>query len=139
MIVVVIAGGSGTRLWPLSTPRYPKHLLKVNGQTKSLLQTTYDRAKNISQNIYVVSEVSHAHHVKGQLPKLSKEAFIIEPSRRGTANCIVAAIAYIDKLKIDKNEPIAFMAADHYIRDIEGFTHTFTKAGNVSKKEGRIV
>src|SRR5690606_30477955 len=86
MIVVIIAGGSGTRLWPLSTPKYPKHLLRVNGDERSLLQNTYDRSKRISDNIYVVTEAGHAHHIKEQLPELSDDNFIIEPARRGTAS-----------------------------------------------------
>jgi len=137
MIVVIIAGGSGTRLWPISTPDYPKHLLSLTG-TKSLLSYTYDRAKTISRNVYVVTDASHAEHVKEQLTELSSEAFIIEPGRRGTASCIVAALDRISR-KHDADEPIAFMAADHYIRDTVGFTHSFKIAGEASAKAGRIV
>lgn len=137
MIVVIIAGGSGTRLWPLSTPSYPKHLLKVNGDSKSLLQNTYDRAKRISDSIYVLTETSHAGYVKEQLPDLADEAFIIEPARRGTANCIVAGLDSIAK-KHNHDEPIAFLAADHYIRDVAGFEHSFRVAGEVSKSQSRI-
>src|SRR5947209_17992178 len=97
MIVVIIAGGSGTRLWPLSTPDYPKHLLKVNGDCKSLLQNTFDRASKLTDKIYVVTEAGHIEHVKSQLPELSEEHFITEPARRGTANCIIAALDYIGK------------------------------------------
>ncbi len=64
MIVLIIAGGSGTRLWPLSIPDYPKHLLKINNDKYSLLQNTYLRSKEISNKIYVVSEVSHINYVK---------------------------------------------------------------------------
>ena len=77
MIVIIIAGGAGTRLWPLSTPGYPKHLLKINGDSSSLLQQTFSRAKNLSTKIYVVSEASHIGHVKKQLPSLMSENFII--------------------------------------------------------------
>ncbi|MDB5168827.1 MAG: mannose-phosphate guanylyltransferase [Candidatus Saccharibacteria bacterium] len=138
MIVVIIAGGSGTRLWPLSTPDYPKHLLKINGDERSLLQNTYDRAKRIGTKVFVLTEASHAHHVKDQLPELDDTAFIIEPARRNTANCIVAGLEYIAGC-CDNDEPIAFMAADHYIRDVAGFEHSFEVAGNISKEEGKIV
>ena len=137
MITVIIAGGSGTRLWPLSTPDYPKHLLALTGR-RSLVNYTYDRAKTISKDIYVVTDASHAKHVKEQLPDLPADAFIIEPGRRGTANCILAALARVAE-KHDKDEPIAFMAADHYVRDTAGFTHSFKLAGKASKKSGRIV
>lgn len=138
MISVIIAGGSGTRLWPLSTPEYPKHLLKVNGQNRSLLQNTYDRIKTFSSQVFVITEQGHAHLVKEQLPKVPEDNFIIEPARRGTASCIVGGLAYMAN-KVDKNEPIAFVSADHYIRDVKGFEHSFKTAEGVSLKEGRIV
>lgn len=138
MIVVIIAGGSGSRLWPLSTPDYPKHLLKINGDSRSLVQQTYDRAKSLTDKIYVVSDSSHIEHVKDQLSELPDDAFIVEPARRGTANCIVAALAHVSK-NHDNDEPIASIHADHYIRDIEGFKHSFKVATEVSKQEGKIV
>jgi mannose-1-phosphate guanylyltransferase len=138
MIVVIIAGGSGTRLWPLSTPSYPKHLLKIDGNKRSLLQQTYDRAKRLTDKVYVVSEESHIEHVKGQLPELSEESFIVESERRGTANCIVASLACISG-RHDKDEPIGFMHADHYIRDKAGFSYSFRLAERVSSRESRIV
>lgn len=138
MIIVIVAGGSGTRLWPLSTPDYPKHLLKLNGDPYSLLQHTYERAKQITDQIYVVSESGHISHVKKQLPELSEDHFIIEPARRGTASCIVAALAYIAS-RHDLDEPIASIHADHYIRDTAGFTHCFQVADEVCRSEKRIV
>jgi mannose-1-phosphate guanylyltransferase len=138
MIIVIIAGGSGTRLWPLSTPEYPKHLLKINGDELSLLQHAYDRAKKLTDKIYVVSESSHIEHVKAQLTDLAASAFIVEPGRRGTANCIAAALAHIAQAHTD-DEPVAFMHADHYIRDVAGFTHSFQVAEQVAAQEKRIV
>ena len=138
MIVVIIAGGSGTRLWPLSTPEYPKHLLTINGEDKSLVQKTYDRAKKIASDVYVLTDSSHAHHVKDQLPGLRENNFIIEPARRGTASCIVAALVHLSE-RIDNDEPIAFLAADHYIRDIEGFANSFKIAGEASKRDSKMV
>ncbi len=138
MIIVIIAGGSGTRLWPLSTPDYPKHLLKLNGDDLTLLQHTYERAKLLTDKIYVVSEASHIDHVKEQLPELSKDSFICEPARRGTANCIIAAIQYIST-KHDNDEPIASIHADHYIRDTAGFVYSFKTAQETSIKTKRLV
>ncbi len=138
MISVIVAGGSGTRLWPLSTPDYPKHLLKINGQHKSLLQNTYERVKDISSVVYVITDKGHAHHIKEQLPELGDEKFIIEPARRGTANCILAGLQKIAKHH-DQDESVAFLPADHYIRDVAGFAYTFARAESVSQKDGRIV
>jgi mannose-1-phosphate guanylyltransferase/mannose-6-phosphate isomerase len=137
MISVIIAGGSGTRLWPLSTPDYPKHLLQVNGDNRTLVQNAYDRVADISSKVFIIPDASHAHHVKEQLPELSDDCFIVEPARRGTASCVLAALVKI--AKINPDEPIAFVAADHYIRDVEGFKRSFKVAQALSKKEGLIV
>jgi mannose-1-phosphate guanylyltransferase/mannose-6-phosphate isomerase len=138
MITVIIAGGSGTRLWPLSTPDYPKHLLRVNGHDDSLVQATYHRVKSFSSKVFVITEAGHAHHVRQQLPELEDDHFIIEPARRGTANCIVAGLVQIHEL-IDADEPIAFVAADHYVRDQDGYRHSFEIAELVSKRDKKIV
>ena len=122
----------------MSTPEYPKHLLKINGDERSLLQSTYDRAAKISKTVYVLTEASHSDHVREQLPELGEDNFVIEPARRGTANCIVAALKHLTD-KHDANEPIAFLAADHYVRDTDGFVHSFKVASGASAKEGRIV
>jgi len=136
MVVVIIAGGSGTRLWPLSTPDFPKQILKLTND-KSMIQNTYDRAKRLGSEIYIVPDVSHAHHVRAQLPELDDEHVVVEPGRRGTANCIVAALAHIAK-RHDHDEPIAFIHADHHIRDIEGFSQSFETAAAASKRQNAI-
>ncbi|MGH7234320.1 MAG: mannose-1-phosphate guanylyltransferase, partial [Candidatus Saccharimonadales bacterium] len=138
MIVVIIAGGSGTRLWPLSTTNHPKHLMSIGESNRSILQYTYERAKKLTNKIYIVSEASHINHVRYQLQELPEKAFIVEPERRGTANCIISALAYIGEHH-DRDEPIASIHADHYIRDYSGFFHTFNIAAQTTYKEKRIV
>lgn len=138
MILVIIAGGSGTRLWPLSTPDYPKHLLKINSDSNSILQNTYARARAIADKIYVVSESGHINHVRDQLSDLDPDHFIVEPARRGTANCIVAALVKLG-YKEDHNEPVAFIHADHFIRDIKGFEYSFRTAEDITKEQNKIV
>ena len=132
MIVVIIAGGSGTRLWPLSTPDYPKHLLKLTNK-HSLLQNTLMRVESLASidNIFVVSESSHIHHVREQLPKLNKHNILVEPGRRGTASCVLLALSEIKKRKM-ADESILFLWADHLIRDTDGFTATVLRAGENS-------
>lgn len=136
MITVIIAGGSGTRLWPLSTPEYPKHLLKLIGE-RTLLQSAYDRAKRLGDIIYVVTEASHSDHVRSQLPDLPDEAFLIEPGRRGTAHCIVFALDVIAR-RHGTEEPVAFIHADHYVRDIDGFARSFAVAAKTSVVNNEI-
>jgi len=138
MIILIIAGGSGTRLWPLSTPDFPKHLLSVNGDNLSLLQNTYKRAKLLSDKIYIVTEASHVHHVKDQLKDIPEERVICEPGRRGTANCIVAALEVISRYENPK-EPIASIHSDHYIRDLEGFKNTFIQTAKISTEKNSLV
>jgi len=136
MITIIIAGGSGTRLWPLSTPKYPKHLLKLTGE-RTLLQTAYDRASKLGDTIYIVTESSHSDLVRQQLPELPDSAFLIEPGRRGTAHCIVFALDVVAR-NHDLDEPIAFVHSDHHVRDIGGFARSFTTAAKTSQKNNQI-
>jgi len=136
MIAVIIAGGSGTRLWPLSTNEYPKQLLKLTGD-KSLVQNTYERAKKIAKDVYIVPDISHANFIKDQLPELGEDHFVVEPGRRGTANCILAALCHVSK-KHSKDEPVAFLSADHHIRDVDGFAHSFKIAAEASIENNAI-
>ena len=108
MIVVIIAGGAGTRLWPLSTRDYPKHLLKLTND-KSMLQNTFSRVSKVTalDKIFVITEASHVEHVYEQLPEVKKENFLIEPGRRGTAGCVVYALSELKKRGLP-DEPILF-------------------------------
>lgn len=137
MIAVIIAGGSGTRLWPLSTPDYPKHLLKFDGSARSLLQHTYDRVADF-RTVYVVSEAGHAEHVRQQLPEVPAANFLIEPARRGTGNCVLLALDHLRRQGVDPDETVAFVHADHYVRDVFGFRHSFHVAGQVSAAADRL-
>lgn len=139
MISVIIAGGAGTRLWPLSTPNYPKHLLVVDESDESLLQKTYNRALSVSSDVYVMTESSHASHVKDQLNSIDSKKILIEPGRRGTANCTAAVLAHLTDAGHDVNEPICILWADHYIRDLRGFARSLQLAEGVSKRQKRVV
>lgn len=138
MIVVIIAGGAGTRLWPLSTSEYPKHLLKVNGDDQSILQKTFARARLLTDQIYVVTEQSHIDEVKSQLTDLSEGNLLVEPARRGTANCILASMVKLSR-NHGPDETIAFIHADHFIRDTKGFVHSFNVASDASSEQNKIV
>lgn len=136
MITVIIAGGSGTRLWPLSTSHSPKQLLALTNE-RSMVQQAYDRAAVLGSTVYVVTEASHSEALRAQIPELVDASFLIEPGRRGTANCILFALDYIARHH-DKDEPIAFIHADHHIRDIKGFTRSFEVAAKVSQANNEI-
>lgn len=140
MIVVIIAGGSGTRLWPLSTPTYPKHLLKLTNQN-SLLQNTYQRVSKLAEadHIFVVSEASHVDHVIGQLDgKVPKDNILAEPARRGTASCFLLALNEVKRRGLD-DQAIFFLWADHVIRDTRGFVGTANQAADLAEKFQKMV
>lgn len=136
MITVIIAGGSGTRLWPLSTGDYPKHLLKLTGE-RTLLQTAYDRAKKVGETVYIVTEASHAHHVREQLSDLDDANILVEPGRRGTGNCIALALDVIRR-RHDNDEPVAFVHSDHHIRDTSGYVSSLQAAAASSTESNKI-
>lgn len=136
MITVIIAGGSGTRLWPLSTSHKPKQLLALTTE-RTMVQQAYDRSQQLGDTVYVVTEASHASELRGQLPELSDRAFLIEPGRRGTAHCIVFALDYIARHH-DKDEPVAFIHSDHNVRDVAGFRRSFKTAARISAERGEI-
>lgn len=136
MITVIIAGGSGTRLWPLSTSDFPKHLLKLTGE-RTMLQQAYDRAVRLGNTVYVVTETGHAAHVRDQLPDTAIDAFLIEPGRRGTAHCIIYALDVISR-RHGTGEPVAFIHSDHYVRDTDGFVDSFNLAAKISQTRNEI-
>lgn len=137
MITVIIAGGSGTRLWPLSTSENPKQLLALTGE-RTMVQQAYDRALKLGGDVYVITEASHANSLRKQIPELTDDRFLIEPGRRGTAHCIVFALDYIARHH-DHDEPVAFIHSDHNVRDLNGFARSFNTAARVSAANGEIV
>lgn len=102
-----------------------------------MVQNTYARVEGMSEAVYVVPDISHADALKAQLPQLGEDNFVVEPGRRGTASCIIAALAHVVK-RHGMDTPIAFVHADHHIRDVEGFQESFKVAANYAIKENRI-
>jgi mannose-1-phosphate guanylyltransferase len=137
MITVIFCGGSGTRLWPLSTHHNPKQLINLIGDRSPLL-TTYDRANKISDTVYLLPETRLIDSIHQQLPELTDDKIIVEPGMRGTASCLVAALDTISRLH-DNNEPIAFLSVDHHIRDVQGFANSFDIAAEASIANKRVV
>jgi mannose-1-phosphate guanylyltransferase len=137
VIVVIIAGGSGTRLWPLSTHNFPKHLLKLMGD-KSLLQNTCERVKPLSDNIFVITEKSHSRHVYQQLRELPRRNILVEPARRGTASCFILALSEIKKRRLE-NQAILFLWADHLIEDKKKFAAACKHAVRLAETKNQLV
>ena len=119
--LVIMAGGVGSRLWPLSTENVPKQFVDVLGCGKSLLQLTVDRFAGICpvENVWVVTSEKYASMVEEQLPMLPAGNILKEPCRRSTAPCIAYAA-----WKIKKRDPSANMVvtpSDHFVADVQEF------------------
>lgn len=102
MYVAILAGGSGTRLWPLSRSKRPKQLLPLVTD-RSLIQETVDRIGPLAtpDRIFIVTERSHSDGVRVQLPEIPERNFVIEPTRRGTAPALALAALIIQHVAPD--------------------------------------
>ncbi|WP_067496357.1 mannose-1-phosphate guanylyltransferase [Actinoplanes sp. TFC3] len=128
LYAVIPAGGSGTRLWPLSRAGHPKFLHPLTGTDASLLQATADRLLPMTRadRIFVVTGVAHAAAVSRQLVAVPEENILVEPSPRDSCAAIALAAAVIAR-----REPDAIMgsfAADHLIADGERFINVIEQA-----------
>lgn len=137
MIIVIIAGGSGTRLWPLSTHEKPKQLINLVNDI-SPLREAYTRASVLADEIYIVPETRLIDQIKDQFPEIDDDHIIVEPGLRGTASCYVLALDTITR-RHSVDEPIAFIWADHHVRDIEGFEDSFRVASEAAINYDRLV
>lgn len=116
-----MAGGIGSRFWPMSTPECPKQFIDVLGCGRTLLQLTADRFKNICppENIWVVTSAAYSAIVKEQLPEIPENHILKEPCRRNTAPCI----AYVSwRIKAQNpNANIVVTPSDHIVMDVAEF------------------
>lgn len=137
--VAIMAGGIGSRFWPMSRTSYPKQFLDILNTGKSLIQWTYERFAAFMpvENIYVVTSEEYADIVAEQLPQLPKENILAEPSRKNTAPC-VAYVSY----KIQQRDPLANLIvapADHLILDTKGFMKVCLEALSFVGKHSALI
>lgn len=126
--VAIMAGGIGSRFWPMSRTNYPKQFLDILGTGKTLIQQTFERYNQLvpAENIFIVTSQEYVDLVKKQLPELPVENILAEPSRKNTAPCI----AYI-AFKLYQRDPEALMMAapaDNLILDTSAFIETAKNA-----------
>ena len=119
--VVIMAGGIGSRFWPMSTEEKPKQFIDVLGVGRSLLQLTYDRFGSITrpENVWVVTNERYVDIVKEQLPEIPVGNILSEPFRRNTAPCI----AYVS-WRVKEADPTANMVvtpSDHIVANVAEF------------------
>ncbi len=136
---VIMAGGSGTRFWPLSRAATPKQLLRLAGQ-RSMIQTTVDRLGDLvsAERTMIVTNRRQAAAIAEQLPSLASDAIVGEPCKRDTAPCIGLAANHV--LRDDPDAIMAVMPADHVIRPDDVFQQAIRQATTlVEASPGRIV
>lgn len=139
MYGLILAGGSGSRLWPLSRELYPKQLLNIQN-SESLLQSTFLRLKDVipSDNIISMTGVKHVSNVRYQLSSLCENPLVLsEPISKNTAPAIVLGAKFI--AETSKSDPVILVVpSDHSIKDVKLFSQT-VKEGEVLAEQGYIV
>ncbi len=134
-----MAGGIGSRFWPMSTTKYPKQFHDVLGIGRTLIQQTFDRFERICppENIFVVTNKDYKDQVLEQLPALTPNQVLCEPSRRNTAPCVAYA-AYKIK-QINPNANLVVAPADHLILKQEEFVKIINIAITQAEQDGSLV
>lgn len=124
---LIMAGGSGERFWPLSTPERPKQLLKLISD-KTMIRETVDRILPLipSEQIYIGTNIHQASSISDELPMIPKENIIIEPAFKDTAAAIGYGASYINNTY--KNACLVVLASDHLISDVEMFRRNISIA-----------
>ncbi len=125
---ILMAGGVGSRFWPVSTQEFPKQFHDMLGTGETLIQKTFSRLANSipKENIFILTNERYNDLVLQQLPEVAQRQVVLEPAMRNTAPCILYA-----SLKIQKENPNAVMIvapSDHWIEDEEAFTDNVQQA-----------
>jgi mannose-1-phosphate guanylyltransferase len=134
-----MAGGVGTRFWPMSTTAHPKQFLDILGTGRTLIQQTFDRFKTICppENIFVVTSDSYGKLVSEQLPLIPKQNILTEPSRKNTAPCIAYASYKIHQL--NPNALTVVAPSDHLISKEDVFIKAIKSCFIKAKAEDCLV
>ncbi len=132
---VIMAGGGGTRLWPLSRRNRPKQMLPLLEEHRTLFQTTVQRLKGLLPNdrIFVVTVAEQVDTLRAQSPEIPSENFIVEPMPRGTAS--VVGLAAVILQERDPEAVMIVLPADHYIRNRDLFHILLRVAVDVAERD----
>lgn len=137
--IIIMAGGVGSRFWPMSSPDYPKQFIDVMGVGRSLIQLTVDRLKPICpvENMWVVTNEKYISIVKEQIPDMPADNILSEPEARNTAPCIAYAC-----WKIQKKHPDAIIVvtpSDALVINISEYQRVLSKALSYTSDNNAIV
>ena len=132
---IIMAGGIGSRFWPLSKDNYPKQFLDILGTGKSFIRSTYERFSPVipDENFLVVTNAAYKHLVLEHLPMLKPEQVLCEPARRNTAPCIAYACYHIQSQCQDAN--IVVTPADHLVTNEKEFQRIIHLGFNFLKQQ----
>ncbi len=137
--LVIMAGGIGSRFWPMSTDERPKQFIDVLGVGRSLLQLTMDRFEGVieKENIWVVTNKKYADVVREQLPEMPADHVLCEPCRRNTAPCV----AYVS-WRIKSQDPkanVVVTPSDHIVTNVEEFRRVIKQCLEFTEDSDAIV
>lgn len=137
--LVIMAGGVGSRFWPMSNEECPKQFIDILGCGRTMLQLTMDRFRTIvpPQNVWVVTSRRYEKLVKEQLPEIPSQNILLEPCMRGTASCV----CYVS-WKIKKRDPKATVVvtpADHNVKNVEEFRKCVTESLEFASETDAII
>jgi len=138
MIALIMAGGFGTRFWPVSRQNFPKQFINIQGST-SMLQKTVERllAKVLMHDIYIVTAANQVELVMQHLPRLPEENIIVEPFGMNTAPCIALSVEFL-KTRYGDNEVMLVLPADHVIKNVPTFLASLIPAEQEARKRRLI-
>lgn len=137
--LVIMAGGIGSRFWPMSTPQCPKQFVDVLGCGRTFIQLTVDRFKGVvpAENVWVVTSEAYRDIVAEQLPEIPEGNILLEPCRRNTAPCI-AYVSWRIKLK-DPKANIVVSPSDHLVLNVPEFQRVISSALQYASETDAIV
>lgn len=138
LYALILAGGKGTRLYPLSREKNPKQFLKVINN-KSFLRSTVDRIIPLvdKKNIYIITNEEYINKVQKELPDINRENIFAEPQNKETATCI--GFSAVRLLKKDPDATMIILPSDHYIGNNKSFINTVTQAAEIAEKKRGLV
>ena len=136
---IIMAGGIGSRFWPISRTSYPKQFIDILGTGKTLIQNTYERFLKICprENIYIVTNENYTELVKSQLPDIADQQILTEPVMRNTAPCIAYGCFKIES--INPNASIVVAPSDHLILDEPAFVDSIEKSLKIAADNNCLI
>ncbi len=137
LYAVVPAGGAGSRLWPRSRRRSPKHVLPLSGSGRPLVAEAYERVAPLARQVFVLTERRQVPLIQELVPEVGPDGLIVEPAARGTTNAL--GLAALTLLERDPDAVMVSTAADHVIGRLPAFQAAIRSAAVIAQQSRRLV